>query len=249
MVGDKFTTAQAMYLAETRRLRSGESDFGVWWLGGNLGRTTHRVTAIKDTGEIYVERLVQGLPDEPYGECEILADGLTLGSYDDAEKVLEGWAEECGEKDSMQWIRERCAEFDPTCVRCHDAKSKHLLRSVVLAPGGPSEARLLCSNVPGIFLSTTAAMNEPKFPLGMTVITAPALMILDDDGTDARQMLDRHVRGDWGDLGDEDKAENDRAVKTGRDRIVSRYATKVGDFYVITEADRSSTTVMRVEDY
>lgn len=107
MIGEKFPDMEEFFSDDERRRFSGESDFGCWWMAGNIGRTTYRVSAVKDTGEIYVVRLCQGLRDEPPGEIEILAEGLTPGSYDDAERLLEGWAEICGEKDSLAWVRER----------------------------------------------------------------------------------------------------------------------------------------------
>lgn len=111
--GDRFPSMAAFFAADDRRRLSGESDFGCWWLGGNLNRTTYRVSAVKDTGEIYIVRLSQGLRDEPAGEVELLAVGLTVGSYDDAERLLSGWAEACGTAGSLDWIRGR---FTPSPV-------------------------------------------------------------------------------------------------------------------------------------
>jgi len=55
--------------------------------------------------------------------------------------------------------------------------------------------------------------------------------------------------GDWGDLCDEDKKVNDRAVAEGS-RILSAYqAVNSTKFWIITEADRSATTVLLPEDY
>jgi hypothetical protein len=61
--------------------------------------------------------------------------------------------------------------------------------------------------------------------------------------------LARHLNGDWGDVGPDDWRANDRAVIDGS-RIFSTYQTADGlKFWVITEADRSSTTVQLPEDY
>jgi len=63
------------------------------------------------------------------------------------------------------------------------------------------------------------------------------------------QALRRHARGDWGELGDEDRAANDRALTDGT-RLLSAYRTKAGTkFWIITEADRSATTVLLPEEY
>ena len=61
--------------------------------------------------------------------------------------------------------------------------------------------------------------------------------------------LARHQRGDWGCLCPEDRASNNRAVRSG-DRLLSEYRTPDGTkFWVVTEADRSLTTVMLPTDY
>jgi len=61
--------------------------------------------------------------------------------------------------------------------------------------------------------------------------------------------LRRHARGDWGELGEEDRQANDLAVKHGA-RLLSAYHTKAGiKFWIITEADRSATTVLLPEEY
>jgi hypothetical protein len=60
--------------------------------------------------------------------------------------------------------------------------------------------------------------------------------------------LTRHINGDWGDLCDEDKKVNDEAL-TSRDRILSVYHIGETKIYIITEADRSATTVLLPEEY
>jgi hypothetical protein len=63
------------------------------------------------------------------------------------------------------------------------------------------------------------------------------------------QALRRHARGDWGELDPEDRQANDAALKNGT-RLLSVYKTKSGmKFWIITEADRSSTTVLVPEEY
>ena len=60
--------------------------------------------------------------------------------------------------------------------------------------------------------------------------------------------MSRHKRGDWGDVDEEDKEMNNKALEDG-DRLLSSY--KCGDtvFWIITEADRSATTVLLPEEY
>lgn len=92
------------------------------------------------------------------------------------------------------------------------------------------------------------ALNAPaRFPMGLLVITASAKAQL--TSMDYHQALQRHSKGDWGDLDDEDKATNDAALKDG-DRLLSAYESSQGTrFWIITEADRSVTTVLLPEDY
>ena len=87
----------------------------------------------------------------------------------------------------------------------------------------------------------------PKFALGHTVITAAAAAVLPDH--EIRAALARHVRGDWGNLGAEDWASNNRALVEGN-RLLSAYCSRGGiRFWIISEGDRSITTVLLPEDY
>ena len=67
-------------------------------------------------------------------------------------------------------------------------------------------------------------------------------------GIDGLALLSRHVTGDWGDLGEEDKQENELSVRKGF-RILSAYGKGDRKLWVITEADRSVTTILRPDDY
>lgn len=60
----------------------------------------------------------------------------------------------------------------------------------------------------------------------------------------------RYTQCDWGNLEEEDKQINDNAVSVpGSDRIIARYPTKQGEIYIITEHDRSYTTIMFCNEY
>jgi hypothetical protein len=89
-------------------------------------------------------------------------------------------------------------------------------------------------------------LMEPRFPLGTTVAT-PAAMAL---GIDVASYMRRHHCGDWGEeLCAEDKAANEQALKEGS-RLLSCYRTPAGDrLYIITEWDRSVTTIMLPSEY
>jgi hypothetical protein len=87
------------------------------------------------------------------------------------------------------------------------------------------------------------------FPLGRTVATPRALRTLESAGQQPAEFLDRHVSGDWGEIDDEDKRENEFSVEHGF-RILSAYTTTAGDkLWIITEADRSATTLLLPSEY
>ena len=95
----------------------------------------------------------------------------------------------------------------------------------------------------------TKAQIETKFPLGRVVATPGALAALEQAQQSAQEFLDRHCAGDWGDLVEEDIQENEWALVQGF-RLFSAYHTKQGTkIYVITEADRSVTTLLLPRDY
>jgi len=60
--------------------------------------------------------------------------------------------------------------------------------------------------------------------------------------------LFRHLTGDWGDVDEFDKQQNDLAVKGGS-RILSAYQTPAGKLWLITESDRSATTFLLPDEY
>ena len=93
-------------------------------------------------------------------------------------------------------------------------------------------------------------MNHPssaKFPLGQTVGTPGALEVLHPE--DLSRSLQRHAQGDWGDCGEEDRQENELSLQEGF-RLFSVYHDRNGTkFWIITEADRSSTTILLPDEY
>ncbi len=89
--------------------------------------------------------------------------------------------------------------------------------------------------------------TEAKFLAGRLVATPGALEALSQ--ADIQDALGRHLACDWGDVCDSDKAENDAALRDG-DRLLSAYRTSGGQkFWVLTEADRSVTTVLLPDEY
>ena len=89
----------------------------------------------------------------------------------------------------------------------------------------------------------------PLFRLGKVVATPAALAALEENGQTAFAFLDRHVTGDWGNLVPEDEAENARALVYGS-RLFSSYVLADGSkLWIITEHDRSVTTLLLPSDY
>ena len=89
--------------------------------------------------------------------------------------------------------------------------------------------------------------SKSKFPLGIVVATPGALEAMSPD--DMAQAIRAHESGEWGEVPAEDAAANERALVDG-DRLLSAYKTSRGvRFWIITEADRSATTVLLPEEY
>ncbi|MBC8726808.1 hypothetical protein [Paraburkholderia sp. UCT2] len=89
----------------------------------------------------------------------------------------------------------------------------------------------------------------PRFPMGRPVITPAAQAVLDEAGISGVVLLARHIHGDWGDLSIEDQTTNELALLTGK-RLLSNYdLSGGGKVWIITEADRSVTTILLPEDY
>jgi hypothetical protein len=85
--------------------------------------------------------------------------------------------------------------------------------------------------------------------LGQVMATPGAIQALADAGQMPAEFLARHEVGDWGEIAAEDWQENERSVREGF-RILSAYKLTTGvKVWVITEADRSATTILLPEEY
>jgi hypothetical protein len=94
---------------------------------------------------------------------------------------------------------------------------------------------------------STTAFPIAKFRLGHIVSTPNVLSQLTRE--DILVGIRRHQAGDWGDVDEDDKAANERAL-TEKTRLMSVYYSASGvKFWIITEADRRATTVLMPEDY
>lgn len=109
----------------------------------------------------------------------------------------------------------------------------------------------------------TLMSNAPRFALGQLVATPGALELLEQTNFSALALVSRHVHGDWGDCCDEDKATNELAIRQGM-RVMSVYRlvdaetlrrtpqdkrSSLPSLWVISEADRSVTTLLRPDEY
>lgn len=90
-------------------------------------------------------------------------------------------------------------------------------------------------------------MEQQLFTPGQIVAT-PGAFELADHGIDLLSLLLRQLSGDWGDIGKEDEEENDFSYVKGF-RIISAYQTDFGRLWIITEADRFSTTLLLPSEY
>jgi hypothetical protein len=87
------------------------------------------------------------------------------------------------------------------------------------------------------------------FELGHILATPGALAALQKAGQEPHDFLARHVACDWGDLSDEDQKANEYSLEHGL-RLLSSYRTNAGDkLWIITESDRTATTLLLPEEY
>ncbi|CAJ9899705.1 Type I restriction-modification system methyltransferase subunit [Burkholderia pseudomallei] len=91
--------------------------------------------------------------------------------------------------------------------------------------------------------------SEPLFPPGRVVMTVGVDELIKTGRLNPYPYLFCHLRGDWGDLCDEDRRRNDAAVNSG-ERLFSEYKVSPSlTLWIITEADRSATTVLLPSEY
>lgn len=91
-------------------------------------------------------------------------------------------------------------------------------------------------------------MNS-HFQLGRVVATPAALMALEQSGLTPQALIARHASKDWREMDEEDQKFNEAAIQDGS-RILSAYTyPKNSNIWVITEADRSVTTILLPSEY
>src|SRR5579862_9234575 len=97
-------------------------------------------------------------------------------------------------------------------------------------------------------MSAAPIENGPRFHLGRVVATPALLSVAEAEGIDLHALLARHHAGDWGDVDKPDARANEHALKRG-ERLLSAYQVGGTRVWIITEADRSSTCLLRPADY
>ena len=96
--------------------------------------------------------------------------------------------------------------------------------------------------------------TEPLFTLGDCYLTPGVNCLVEHYGLSIQSYLQRHQCGDWGTVGKEDAAENELSLKEGY-RLLSAYEIQTNEnhktikIWIITEADRSVTTILLPEEY
>lgn len=88
----------------------------------------------------------------------------------------------------------------------------------------------------------------PRFKLGRILATPAAVEAVDRASISIVDLLIRHLRGDWGDLSESDRQQNELALIAGG-RLLSSYPIAAARLWIVTEADRSSTTLLLPDEY
>lgn len=95
-------------------------------------------------------------------------------------------------------------------------------------------------------------MSSQLFELGQTLQTSGIHAACEEDSGFANEITTafmKYVKGDWGDTCEEDGEMNNNAIQSNDDRLVAKYITSQGDVFIITEYDRSATTVLFAHEY
>jgi hypothetical protein len=103
-------------------------------------------------------------------------------------------------------------------------------------------------------MASQTVLNPPtpgqRFPLGQVVMTPGVAELAHQGRLDPLVYLRRHRCGDWGELDNGDRRQNDRALQSGQDRLFSSYEVASHlKLWIITEWDRSVTTLLLPDEY
>jgi len=99
-------------------------------------------------------------------------------------------------------------------------------------------------------LPNTTTDTRPRFTSGHSVMTRGVNHWVQQGLIDPLHYLHRHLAGDWGDLSEQDKRQNQRALRTGEGSLMSSYCINENlTLWIITEWDRSKTTLLLPDEY
>lgn len=111
-----YPSIEAFYSENEARRRSPEADFGCWWRDPS-SQGNWRVSYVQATGEVYAVKLrgggeVRVLGIVPPDPDERRPNGLPYKGtyYRTLDRILEGWADHCGRRGSLEWVREKLAQ-------------------------------------------------------------------------------------------------------------------------------------------
>jgi len=101
--------------------------------------------------------------------------------------------------------------------------------------------------IEALFINVVASS---RFPAGKLLMTAGVDELVRQGRLNPTPYLSRHLGGDWGDLSDNDRQQNDEALRSGEDRLFSSYQVAPSlKLWIITEWDRSVTTLLLPDEY
>lgn len=130
-----------------------------------------------------------------------------------------------------------------------------VIRAWDMTPGSSTLGKILTiTSSPSTEASSTppaVSLAPPRFTLGQLVSTSAVNDLVESGQLNPMPFIRRHALGDWGDLPEEDRQSNEQALQYG-DRLLSVYDTNLDDeprLWIITEADRSVTTLLLPSDY
>lgn len=139
----------------------------------------------------------------------------------------------------------------PACKFDQTSPEAYAIRKVrgLLWRSGITETAAKSSPRDGQLRTVTRDAIRPLFPAGQIVATPGALAALERANQKPAEFLCRHLSGDWGALDAHDIAENEYSLAHGF-RLLSSYRTTAGEtLWIVTEADRSATTLLLPEEY
>ncbi|MDR2112568.1 MAG: hypothetical protein LBQ62_05650 [Candidatus Accumulibacter sp.] len=99
-------------------------------------------------------------------------------------------------------------------------------------------------------MTIVASVAQPRFSSGLVLMTCGVENLVQQGRLNPAPYLCRHFSGDWGDLSDSDKRQNNAALKSGEARLFSSYQVSPKlTLWIITEWDRSVTTLLLPDEY